>query len=591
MSSNPDAAARPLALDSTLDSPENAMLGELDGGALLELTAALSREERPSGSAAERRAMELAADRLDAAGLAVRWFEHDAFVSLPGPARMWILGRGEVASGDGEQVRCITHAMAAPVRTGRFPLVDGAADADGPPAAISVAGKAVIVDGLAAPVPVRAWEARGAAALVFVNDDERHEMIASAVWGSPTVDDIAQLPSVPIVSVAAADGARLRDRLSRREVDVVIDAEVDTRWRTLPVLEATLDGPETGDDLVLLSGHVDSWHLGAMDNASANAVMIAVSEALGRRRRHLRRRLRVCFWSGHSHARYAGSAWYADANWEALRDHAVAHVNVDSLGGVGANALAHATASDELRGLGAHAVRVGAGLPFVGSPPVRAGDQSFLGIGVPSLFMTLSEQPPSVGGVRPTGVVPASSGGLGWWWHTPEDTMERLDGRALVRDARVYAAALGRLVTEPVVPYEPTALLDAFGAALARAERRWSVVSDAALGARIAALRPGVQAIDASLARARSSSLADPEADRRAIALGRALNPVLRTRSGPFGHDPALPTPQLPDLLDPPGAGEAARDLVDGRHVDVALRRGLNRTLAAIRTAEALAGG
>jgi hypothetical protein len=437
-------------------------------------------------------------------------------------------------------------------------------------------------------VPVGAWEARGAAALVFVNDAERHEMIASAVWGSPTVADVVRLPRVPIVSVTRADGARLRDRLARGEADVVIDAEVDTRWRTLPVLEATLDGPGTGDDLVLLSGHVDSWHLGAMDNASANAVMIAVSEALARRRDRLRRRLRVCFWSGHSHARYAGSAWYADAHWEALRDHAVAHVNVDSLGGVGASVLAHATASDELRGLGAHAVGIGAALPFVGSPPVRAGDQSFLGIGVPSLFMTLSEQPPSDAGVRPTGVMPTASGGLGWWWHTPEDTMARLDGRALERDARVYAAALGRLLTEPVVPYELAALLDAFGAALARAERRWSVVSDAALGARLDALRPGVQAIDAALARARSSSLADPEADRRALALGRALNPVLRTRSGPFGHDPALPTPPLPDLLDPPGASEAARDLIDARHVDVALRRGVNRALAAIRAAEAV---
>lgn len=588
MSTRPDAAARPLTLDPTLDALESTMLAELDGGALLELTTALSCEERPSGSAAERRAMELAADRLDAAGLAVRWLEHDAFVSLPGRARMWIQGWEEAAGDDHEKLRCITHAMAAPVRAGRWPLVDGAAGAVNPPAGVSVTGKAVIVDGLAAPASVGSWEARGAAALVFVNDDKCHEMIASAVWGSPTVDDVSRLPRIPIVSVAKADGARLRDQLARGGADVVIEAEVETRWRTLPLLEATLDGPATGDEFVLLSGHVDSWHLGAMDNASANAVMIALSGALGRRRDRLRRRLRVCFWSGHSHARYAGSAWYADAHWEALSDHAVAHVNVDSLGGSGASVLAYATVSDELRGLGAHAVRVGAALPFVGSPPVRAGDQSFLGVGVPSLFMTLSEQPPSATGSRPTGAVPATTGGLGWWWHTPEDTMARLDGRALERDARVYAAGVGRLLTEPVVPYELEALLDAFGTALARAERRWSVVSDAALGARLESLRPGVRATDATLARARSSSVADPEADRRALALGRALNPVLRTRSGPFGHDLALPTPQLPDLLDPPGASEAARDLVDRRHVDVALQRGVNRTLAAIRSAEAL---
>ena len=579
-------AAQPLELDATLDALELTMLGGFDGGALLELTAALSREERPSGSTAERQAMELAADRLDAAGLDVRWLEHDAFVSLPGRASMRIEGRAGSPGGDSEPIRCITHAMAASVRAGRWALVDGGAESPLGLAGDTVAGRAVLVDGLAAAAPVCAWEARGAAALVFVNDDEPHEMITSAAWGSPTATDVLRLPGVPIVSVSGADGARLRERLARGDVNVVIHADVDTRWRTLPVLEATLDGPATGEDLVLLSGHVDSWHLGAMDNASANAVMIAASEALGRQRDRLRRRLRVCFWSGHSHARYAGSAWYADAHWEPLRDHAIAHVNVDSLGGSGASVLAHSTASDELRRLGAHAVSVGAGLPFVGSPPVRAGDQSFLGIGVPSLFMTLSEQPPADDGVRPTGVVATPTGGLGWWWHTPHDTMARLDGTVLERDARVYAAALGRLVLEPVVPFELEPLLDTFRGALAHAETRWSLVADAGLRDRVEALRPRVRAIDAALVRARSTSSVDHEADRNALAFGRALNPVLRTRSGPFGHDPALPTPQLPDLNDPPGADALERDRIDRRHVDVALRRGINRTLAAIRSAE-----
>ncbi len=32
------------------------------------------------------------------------------------------------------------------------------------------------------------------------------------------------------------------------------------------------------DKFVLFSGHVDSWYYGAMDNASANAVMIEVAK-------------------------------------------------------------------------------------------------------------------------------------------------------------------------------------------------------------------------------------------------------------------------------------------------------------------------
>src|SRR5439155_442351 len=124
-------------------------------------------------------------------------------------------------------------------------------------------------------------------------------------------------------------------RLHQGAVRITLTTRVRTGWIPIPLLVAHLDG-HVEDRFVLLSGHVDSWHHGAMDNAAANATMLEVARLLGGRRDRLRRGLRVAFWSGHSHGRYAGSAWYADHAWSELHRRCVLHLNADSTGARGA---------------------------------------------------------------------------------------------------------------------------------------------------------------------------------------------------------------------------------------------------------------
>ena len=83
----------------------------------------------------------------------------------------------------------------------------------------------------------------------------------------------------------------------------------------------------------MFSGHHDTWDYGVMDNGGANATMLEVARLFAPERADWRRGLRLCFWSGHSHGRYSGSAWYADTHWDELVRRCVAHVNVDSTGG------------------------------------------------------------------------------------------------------------------------------------------------------------------------------------------------------------------------------------------------------------------
>ena len=44
--------------------------------------------------------------------------------------------------------------------------------------------------------------------------------------------------------------------------------------------------------------------------------------------------------------------------------------------------------------------------------------------------------------------------GTGWWWHTPFDTLDKMDEQILVRDTRIYLQVVWRLLTDPVLPLD-----------------------------------------------------------------------------------------------------------------------------------------
>ncbi|NJN18852.1 MAG: M28 family peptidase [Oscillochloris sp.] len=355
-------------LDPRLDRNEADLLESVSADELMALTATLTTEVRLSGSPEERRAFEHAAELLHGWGLRTRLLEHPAYISLPGPAMVQIAGIGDLT--------CITHSFAASTLpdgiTGT--VIDVGAgtpeDWDRP----EVRGTIALINGLATPEQARRAGAAGSIAQIFINDEHLHEMILSRVWGNPTPDQLSNYPHTPVVSVVRADGARIRAALAAGPVEARIQTEVTTEWRTLPLLEAELPGTVESECFVLFSGHIDSWHYGAMDNGGANATMLHLARLFAERRDQLRRGLRICFWSGHSHGRYAGSAWYTDNHWAELMAGCVAHVYIDSVGGKGATLLSEAYCMAETHGLGKAII-------------ARYGEQEFLGsrVGAPAI--------------------------------------------------------------------------------------------------------------------------------------------------------------------------------------------------------------
>lgn len=516
-------------------------------------TETLAQWVRLSGSEEERRAFDYVEEVLRGLGLETERYTGRAYVSLPEAAELEV---------EGESIHAIAHSMSTNTPEGglELPLIYLGSGTDEDYAAGDVRGRILLLDGMAMPGKVQRAERAGAAACIFANQDEHvHEMIVSGVWGSPTPETRDRLPRIPVTSVGAAEGETLRGILEEHpDATACLVTRVDTRWTEIPTLITQVDGTVEPEKFVLFSGHIDSWHYGAMDNGSANATMLETLRVLLPHKATFHRSLRLAFWSGHSHGRYAGSTWYADNFWEDLHDNCMLHLNVDSVGGRNATVLTEAHTMAETRRCAADVIRALTGVEFTGTRFGRAGDQSFLGHGIPSLFMSLSEQPPTEGDAAGgfaelIGGEGGKSGGLGWWWHTTEDTVDKIDPDLLVRDTRIYAAVAYRFLSSPVVPLDVRAAAEELLGHLRDWQRKagerldLSPVVDRA--EEVASLADQLQVkIEAG-----EEGLGTDQVRRINEVLNRVESVMVRlnyTRSDPFDHDPALSQPPVP-LLEP----------------------------------------
>ncbi|ONG50990.1 aminopeptidase [Pseudoroseomonas deserti] len=499
----------------------------VDSARLMDTLSHLARFVKLAGTPPERESLEGLKFRLASYGYATRMLLHDAYVSLPGACRVTVDGRG---------LRAITHSMALASppggTSGRLVHLGAGGEADF--AGRDLAGCILLVEGIASPaVAARAARAGAVAQLHVSPHAHLHEMCISPLWGSPSPETLSQLPRTVAASIDRAEGEALMARLAAGEApEVVIEAEIDAGWRPTPILVAELDAP-TGAEapFILFSGHHDTWYEGVMDNGAANASMLEAARLVAQHRDGWKRGLRLCFWSGHSQGRYSGSAWYADEHWQELDRRCAVHVNIDSTGGTGATLLSNAPASPELAALAEAALQAEGGQPFGGKRPARNADQSFHGIGLPSLFTTLSEQAP--GGV-------AMRNALGWWWHTPDDLLDKIDETLLVRDTRVYAHALWRLLSDAVLPLDYRGNSSALVAEIEDlAARLGDAVDLSALLAEAQALRDRAAAV---------AGLPEVDRDAALMRLSRSLVPLEQTTGDRFAHDPALPLGASPAL-------------------------------------------
>ncbi len=311
---------------------EEKLLAEVSPEVLERHAKEIIKHIRPSGSQGEFAAIDYVVRTLRSEAIPVEVYEFPAYVSDPVRASLRL---------DEEQVvyRALTQAFSPSTApnglTGE--LVDCGKGSSKDYREADVEGKIALVDGGARPEEVKAAEEAGARGAVFISRSERiNEMTVSPVWGTPTHKDFKELPAMPSVAVNDETGANLRRRLASGPVTVRIETEVATGWKTLRVTVATIRSTKDPEAFVLVGGHMDAWHHGATDEGSANAAMVEMARIFYRHRDELERGLKVAWWTGHSNGRYAGSTWFADRFWTELREDALAYMNIDVIGQVGA---------------------------------------------------------------------------------------------------------------------------------------------------------------------------------------------------------------------------------------------------------------
>ncbi|RFU65055.1 M28 family metallopeptidase [Peribacillus glennii] len=578
-------------MKTSIESVQSQLIQEVDQELLMEFTRNVGSEVRLSGTEEELRAFEYVKAKLEEFGLETELTLKDAYISLPGTSDLKV---------NGQSYPSITHSMAVSTEAAG---IDGeivyagkavAADYSSEP----VAGKIVLLDGLAIPGAVLQAQMAGAKGAIFINAEYTHEMIISPVWGNPTPDTYKELPAIPVVSVNFQDGQEIKELVKNQSrCKGWLKAEVDSRWRKIPTLTATITGNTEPDKYIMFSGHIDSWHYGVMDNGTANATMMEVARILAANKDTLRRTLKLAFWSGHSHGRYAGSTLYCDDNWEDLHENCVLHINIDSVGGKGATILTEANCMAETRDLAKKSLKELTGDVFEGSRFGRSGDQSFWGPGVPSLFMGLSEQPQSNS--------PASeafsqlfgagkAGGFGWWWHTKEDTIDKISPENLVRDCKIYLSIIYEACSSDILPINQLAAVEELeGFIHAYKEKAKGYLEFDVTLNRIEELKQGLKELGNIVKRPLSEERISI-VNQTIMELSRILVTLNYVKGDRFDHDKALkqsPIPLLTDIEKLAGL-EAEND--DLFQVLTKLKRNLNKVnysfLEAVRTVKHTVG-
>jgi peptidase M28-like protein len=542
---------------------------EISPGEMAKTLAALDYD-RTSGREGERRGASVLEDRLRAYGVRSARHEMRAYLSWPGAASL------EAVTREALPLRAITHAFAAKTPpegvAAEALFLPPAAEDDRTPLGPGARGRIVIAQGLVS--PESAWRAQqaGAVGLVHVNGtDVLHEMITTTIWGTPTATSATRIPALPVVSIGKSDGDRLRAAAAKGPLKLRIKTDVSQGWATIPLVVAEIPGRSA--DFALVATHLDAWYSGMTDTAGTVASILEMARVLQKHAGELERGVRFAWWPGHSFGRYAGSTWFADRFWAELDEHCVAYTNLDGSGRRGSQMDRVYAGSwpgiaewsrEYAKSLTARDPEGAATGLF---RPNRDSDSAFQGLGIPEFTIGVPGPPDGHPDVEPSGLIR--------YWHTADDTLDKIDAKALELDTQYRVAQLYDLVTRTRLPHRLTPIAEAYAAAVAELAKAAGPAFDLASTQKaVADLRQAAVRFDA--ARPTDSGASELERNRLVVRLTHRLNAALYTRAGRFEQDEAAALKILPLLaraaelpalpLDSDARGFLETELVRGRN-------------------------
>lgn len=557
---------------------------------------------RAAGSPNGRRMAEYSRDAMRAAGLAdVAIHELPAIVSFPRHAECRVVAPVEIAL----QANTLGHSLLTLEDGIQGELLDVGGGAFADYEGKDARGRIILTELSYSPArheKQRIAGLKGAIGAVMMNwggPDNAAVPFGSVkpVWGNPTPDNVkTEMPTIPCIGIARTAGLRLRAMLGQGPVTVWFRTHVENGWRPVQITIANLPAPEASpeaEDFVLVGGHQDSWPgEAATDNAAGNACFIELARVFNRHRERLRRGITFGFWTAHETGTMAGSSWFCDRNWDRLRAHCVAYLQIDQPAFIGTTEWSTASNAElksfhtaiEKRLLGAKKIKW--------KRSAKNGDASFFGIGIPMFH--------GEGSFTEAELKATALANLGWWHHSLENRLDKMDWTLMQEHIRVYGAYLWALCTAPVLPFRFVPVAEQVIARLEEFAPAGAAIGlDGALAAarRFAADAERLDARAAAEAEAFAAGRGSEEAARvlngAMKRLSRVLVPLQSTAIGTYGHDPYGFTPQttmIPCLYDVP----ALAALPDGEArwmLETKLVRARNRVADAMADSSAAIAG
>ena len=547
---------------------------------------------RLAGTENSRRMAEYANETFGKAGLSSQMHDFPGLVSIPAPAVVRVLAPNQYEI----VANTLGHSASTSGIEAEVVYVGSGAESDYE--GKDVVGKITLSELSYSPARHEkafiAWK-KGSVAQIMMNwGDETNTAVPfgsmKSAWGNPTPETLErEMPDIPCVGIARTEGLRLKELCSRGTVRVWLNAEADNGWKPLTMTTAEF-GAQRDRQFMLIGGHMDSWFgPQATDNAAGDACIMELSRVFRQHEDELRRGLVAGLWMGHETGTMISSSRFADVNWDRLRRSCVAYLQIDQPAIIDSSVWnIHST--DDIQSYATQAAR-----EMLGDMPIRwhrqqkNGDSSFFGVGLACIAGEMSYTDEEI---QRTALAT-----LGWWHHSVENTIDKLDKGLLARHLRVYANWMYGLLTRPILPNEYSPLANRFVARLSDLAKydvpNIDMQSTVERARDFQELAGQLDEQSDAWSRRLSTNPTDGEQvadalNNAKLQLSRTLVPIASTAVGPYGQDRyghAWQTQMIPSLVPYPKLASYDRDSEEFQTWWVSMVRARNQVTDALEQA------
>ena len=431
----------------------------------------LTKLSRMAGTEDELKAAKYIKGKLDEYGVESEIYECDAYISHPGKSEL------EIISPVKKSLPCLPRTYTASTSPDgiQAELIAVGNGLEEDYKGLDAKGKIVLLKPSSIEGRLQAWrtgENRGASAQIHITGGQKRVVAMGqvrSIWGNPTPETKDNIPAIPGISISEEDGDYLIELSQKAKVMVSLKVDAWRGYKKIRIPVGNIRGNKEADKYVLVGAHYCCWFTGATDNAVSNSLMLEMARIFSKYRKRFNRGIKFAWWSGHEQGSYAGSTWFADTFWDDIRENAIAYLVMDGLRGTGVSGFAPRN-TEEIRSFHEMVIKEVLGFQAKSANVTKVGDQSFWGIGLPSITG------------KPTDADQKSTGAKGaqhsWYSHTIEDTLDKVNLEVLKATFDVNSNMILKLCSSPVLPFEFMTMANSFKKGLQDLERDSRSVMD-----------------------------------------------------------------------------------------------------------------